>query len=123
MSEPSSARRIFSLSEARDLLPRVKALTAVAVEHAEHLTAEFEATSLDAGLAADDGERARIGEELNQIVAHWAVQMGELGLEAKGPWLVDFDNGSGYYCWRHPEDAVLHFHGYDEGFAGRMKIV
>jgi len=25
------------------------------------------------------------------------------GLEVKGLWLVDFDNGSGYYCWRYPK--------------------
>ena len=46
-----------------------------------------------------------------------------MGLEAKGLWLVDFDNGEGYYCWQHPEASLSHYHGYEEGFAGRMKIV
>ena len=32
--------------------------------------------------------------------------------------LVDFDNGEGYYCWKWPEREVDHFHGYEEGFAG-----
>jgi hypothetical protein len=35
---------------------------------------------------------------------------------------VDFDNGDGYYCWSYPESAITHYHGYDEGFSGRMSI-
>jgi hypothetical protein len=48
--------------------------------------------------------------------------MEALGLEVKGLWLVDFDNGSGYYCWRWPEEDLAYFHGYDEGFDGRVRI-
>ena len=48
--------------------------------------------------------------------------MEALGLEVKGPWLVDFDCGSGLYCWRWPEVKLEYFHGYDEGFAGRVRI-
>jgi hypothetical protein len=48
--------------------------------------------------------------------------MEALGLEIKGLWLVDFDNGSGYYCWRWPEPALEYFHGYEAGFAGRARI-
>ncbi len=48
--------------------------------------------------------------------------MEALGVEVKGLWLVDFDNGSGYYCWRWPERELAFFHGYDEGFAGRTRI-
>ena len=40
----------------------------------------------------------------------------------KGLWLVDFDNGNGYYCWRWPEPELAYFHGYDEGFDGRVRI-
>ena len=53
----------------------------------------------------------------------WAEAVQDLGAEAKGLWLVDFDAGNGYYCWKHPEPTVSHYHGYDDGFAGRMKIV
>ena len=41
---------------------------------------------------------------------------------APSSWLVDFDNGEGYYCWKYPEDTVGHFHGYEDGFAGRISI-
>ena len=43
-----------------------------------------------------------------------------MGLEIKGLWLVDFDSGAGYYCWKYPESSLGHFHGYDEGFSGRV---
>ncbi len=48
--------------------------------------------------------------------------MRALGLEAKGLWLVDFDNGDGYYCWSYPEPAITHYHGYGDGFGGRISI-
>jgi hypothetical protein len=123
MSQPPADRRIFSLTDARHLLPTVKALTADAVHDAEELSAELEALGADSENQPPDEERERLNAELNQVVARWAGRIQELGLEAKGLWLVDFDNGHGYYCWKHPEETLLHFHGYDEGFAGRMKIV
>jgi hypothetical protein len=123
MSEPSSDRRIFSLADARKVLPTVKALTAAAVRDAEELAEELEALDTDPENPAADEERDRLNTRLNEVVARWANRIQALGLEAKGLWLVDFDNGPGYYCWKHPEEALLHFHGYDEGFAGRMKIV
>ena len=52
----------------------------------------------------------------------WARALVARGLEVKGLWLVDFDNGSGYYCWRHPEAVLQFFHSYEEGFGGRMRI-
>jgi len=135
MSEPSPERRIFSLDQARELLPRVKALTADAVHNVEALTAELEADGADVvsggangangahEVGEEDVPQSRLNKELEQVVAQWASRITELGLEAKGMWLVDFDAGSGYYCWRYPEDSVLHFHGYEDGFEGRMKIV
>jgi hypothetical protein len=35
---------------------------------------------------------------------------------------VDFDNGVGYYCWCYPEPGITHYHGYSDGFAGRVTI-
>ena len=52
------------------------------------------------------------------IVNGWADAVRALGVEVKGLWLVDFDNGEGYYCWRYPEDTIGHYHGYEDGFAG-----
>jgi hypothetical protein len=97
------ARRIFTLGEARELLPRVRELTADAVERFGRLPAELE-------------------DERRELVEEWARELEALGLEIKGLWLVDFDSGAGYYCWKYPEPALDHFHGYEEGFAGRLAL-
>lgn len=101
--EEKPARRIFTLDEARQLLPRVKELTSEAVERYGRLPGELE-------------------DERREVVEEWAGELEALGLEIKGLWLVDFDSGAGYYCWKHPEPALDHFHGYEEGFSGRLAL-
>jgi hypothetical protein len=112
----SSSRNIFSLQQARELLPRVKHVTAEAVRRAEELAAQLH------DVPEDDPEHATLSDALRQVVNTWADDVQSLGLEAKGLWLVDFDNGEGYYCWSYPEETVAHYHGYDDGFAGRTRI-
>ena len=114
---PQERRRIFSLDEARALLPEVKTVTAGAVRLVEDLTARLQKA------AETDSARASIESSIEDAIRDWSRAIGQLGLEAKGLWLVDFDNGQGYYCWCYPEDTVSHFHDYDGGFRGRMKIV
>jgi hypothetical protein len=112
-SEPSS---IFSLEQARALLPQVKHVTADAVRRAESLASQLH------GLPEDDPEHATLSAALREVVNGWVEQVQALGLEAKGLWLVDFDNGEGYYCWSYPEPTITHYHSYDAGFAGRITI-
>lgn len=109
-------RPIFSLFQARALLPQVKHLTADAVRRAESLASQLQ------GLVEDDPQHTLLAEALRDVVNGWADEVQRLGLEPKGLWLVDFDNGDGYYCWCYPEETIGHYHGYDEGFAGRMSI-
>lgn len=112
----SEDRPIFSLQQARDLLPQIKHLTADAVRRAESLASQLK------GLGEDDPTHRMLGDALRDVVNGWADEVRALGLEAKGMWLVDFDNGEGYYCWSYPEETVAHFHGYEDGFAGRIRI-
>ena len=114
---PQVTRRIFSLDEARALLPQVKTLTADAVRRVEDLSARMQKAQ------ETDSARASIEASIEEAIREWSLAIERLGLEAKGLWLVDFDNGQGYYCWCYPEDTVSHFHEYDGGFRGRMKIV
>jgi hypothetical protein len=109
--------RIFTYDEALALFPLVRDRTASAVQ-------ELEALASDSATRESESEEEH--EELEtasrEVVARWAAEIGELGCQVKGLWLVDWDAGDGYYCWRHPEPALAHFHGYDEGFAGRIPI-
>jgi regulator of sirC expression with transglutaminase-like and TPR domain len=101
----ASPKRTFTLEEARRLLPQVQEITAQAVGQYARLG------------AGDDAE-----EERQDIVRQWVGQIASLGAEIKGLWLVDFDAGAGYYCWKYPESALEYFHGYEEGFAGRLPL-
>ena len=94
----------------------MKHVTAEAVRRAEELAAQLH------GMPEHDPEHATLSDALRQVVNGWADDVQSLGLEAKGLWLVDFDNGEGYYCWSYPEETVAHYHGYDDGFAGRTRI-
>jgi hypothetical protein len=110
------SRPIFSLAQARELLPQLKLLTADAVIRAEAVSAELQQ------LSEADPAHGQLTSALREIVDNWAEAVRAMGLEAKGLWLVDFDNGEGYYCWKYPEAAIAHYHGYDDGFTGRIPI-
>ena len=101
--EKDPQRKIFTLDEARALLPRVKELTSDAVARFGQLPGDQE-------------------NERRAIVEGWVGELEALGCEIKGLWLVDFDSGGGYYCWKYPEPALDHFHGYEEGFSGRLAL-
>ena len=109
MNETQTEKRIFSYAEAKALLPRVQQLTLEAHQRVERL--------LSTG-----SQNAHTKEQAQSIVNAWATEMGSLGLDIKGLWLVDFDNGSGYYCWKHPESSLEYYHTYEEGFGGRVRI-
>lgn len=108
-------KRTFTYEEALEAFPEVRELTEEAVAK---VTAALDGKSFESTEAIPD----ELIAEYNSIVSEWTEEMTDRGLEVKGLWLVDFDSGSGYYCWRFPEAALDHFHGYDEGFGGRVKL-
>ncbi len=99
------SKKIFSYEDASALLPEVQRLTSEAIARADALD-----------------EATATGDDYQRIVQEWADAVMSLGIEVKGLWLIDFDNGSGYYCWKHPEESLQYFHGYEEGFGGRVKL-
>jgi hypothetical protein len=110
------SKRIFSYDEALSLFPMVRDLTAAAVRQIEALT-----TTVASREEMDD-RRDELEDERERIVGWWAQEVISLGCEVKGLWLVDWDSGDGYYCWRFPEQAIGFFHSYEEGFSGRLPI-
>jgi len=113
---PTASRRSWTLPAAREMLAEVRRRTELSVQEAEKLLQQR-----DAALEGSP-ERASLETTLRQVVSHWVRSMEALGVEVKGLWLIDFDNGEGYYCWRWPEGELAYFHGYDEGFSGRVRI-
>lgn len=116
MAKRRSGKRIFSYDEALSTFPVVRDLTTAAVRQVEALGA-------DLGNREElDARREELEEARERIVRAWAQEVSSIGCEVKGVWLVDWDSGDGYYCWRFPEQAIGFFHTYDEGFAGRIPI-
>ena len=117
MTEGSGGLRRFTLQEANTLLPSVRRVTDAAVSDVESLARRMHRAQ------QGSAHYSRLDEALQERIAQWALEIEALGGAVKGLWLVDFDNGDGYYCWQHPEPEITHYHGYTDGFAGRMKIV
>lgn len=113
MSESTQA---YSYSEALEALPPVRAATESAIAQIEALTNRIQ--------SRDELEKRQdeLTAAVDRIVETWAERVQEHGGEAKGLWLVDWDSGGGYYCWRFPEGTIGYFHSYEEGFAGRVPI-
>ncbi|WP_257306547.1 DUF2203 domain-containing protein [Geothrix campi] len=108
--------RIFTLDEARALLPQVKAVTepvyTLAASLAEELTQAEE--------AKDEARAEQLRDRLQTLVQTWQQSMQDLEADVKGLWLVDFDSGDGYWCWAYPEESLDHWHSYEGGFRSRM---
>ncbi len=113
---PCGESRIFSLSEARSLFPLVSRVTEAAHAELEPVRKTLET------LLPTDPRLPAVEKTYEEIVKRWVGKMERLGLVVKGLWLVDFDTGDGYLCWKFPELRLAHYHGYDEGFAGRRPL-
>lgn len=110
-------KKTFTLVEAEYLLPLVYKLTEDYSKKVKKLINQLEA------FPSKQSERAIEVETLiNSLIEQWQNKIERLGAKPKGLWLADFDNGSGYYCWKFPETKIQFFHGYSEGFSGRKTI-
>jgi hypothetical protein len=131
------ARRYFTPSEANELLAEVRPLAESLVQHREgmRLAAERRAR-LTARIAGNGGdldpqEPSELDEQFQrqlQAVTQAAEQLERLGVLVKDldHGLVDFpalhEGEEVLLCWQVGEDEVAHWHGVDEGFAGRKPL-
>lgn len=97
------------------LLPEIIRMTEAAIERATDLLGR---PPIEEPFEVEEGKI----EDLRNLLRDWTAGVLDLGVEVKGLWLVDFDSGSGYYCWRYPEPALEYFHTYEEGFGGRVAL-
>ncbi|MEE8482153.1 MAG: DUF2203 family protein [Acidiferrobacterales bacterium] len=108
--------RVFSLTEAKTLFPMVRHITQTAYAELEPVRKNLD------GLLPTDTQLPQVEMQYETIVKRWVGKMGRLGLVVKGLWLVDFDTGDGYLCWKFPELRLAYYHCYDEGFANRRPL-
>lgn len=123
--------RYFSLAEAEALLPElekiyreVSAISSKAQKKAEEIKRLEEDPKNVADAAIARAQLRQLGTALNA----WLQKVLDLGAIPKGlePALVDFphrlDGREVYLCWRQGEKRIAHYHGLDEGFAGRKPL-
>lgn len=113
---PCDDPRMFTLAEAHALFPLVRRITEAAYRELEPVRRKLEA------MVPANPRMQEVEREYEGIVKAWVGKMERLGLVVKGLWLVDFDTGDGYLCWKFPELKLGHYHGYHEGFSGRRPL-
>ncbi len=108
--------RIFTLKEANDLLPVIRKITKDALGKFLLLEQKLKHTE-------ENSEKWKQTEmEISILLNRWGEKITRLGCHPKGIWLVDFDNGKGFYCWRYDEESIEYRHSYQEGFSSRIPI-
>lgn len=108
--------RMFTLAEARELFPLVHRITAESFDELQPVKQRLR------NMLSTDPRIVKVEKEYEEIVKRWVSKMERLGLVVKGLWLVDFDTGDGYLCWKYPELQINHYHDYTAGFAGRRDL-
>ncbi len=110
-----SNKKIWTLKDAKKVFPIIYRLTETAYKKVEELKQKMNSI-------IPENELEEIEEQISKEIQLWILQMMEIGVEVKGLWLIDFDNGSGYYCWIYDEKDIFYEHDYYSGFAGRRLI-
>ncbi len=108
-------KKLFTLPEARALLPIVRRMTMQAEEKVRELGNRY-------SYLKDPEKKTAIETEIRDCIGEWQAKLVRLGLQSKGLWLVDFDNGDGFWCWQFPEPDIQFTHGYHEGFRQRREL-
>lgn len=131
------APRYFTPDEANEALGTVRPLTEELVAHRRALgAAQARRVNLAERIAGNGGgiQPSELGEATEELereaaeVARCVHEITELGAQVKDleRGLVDFPALRGdeevLLCWELGEDEVGHWHGADEGFAGRRTL-
>jgi hypothetical protein len=137
MDDDERQARIFTLQEARDLLPMVRILFARLKQ------AHVAAAAVSAKLEELERQRTRANtltlarplrerrEELGEQVERLREIIGQieaLGVDIKSldPALIDFpslrDGRVVYLCWQEGEETIAYWHELHTGFAGRRPL-
>lgn len=110
-------RSVFSLEEARELLPIVFRITKFYNLKVDELVHRLESIP-----ANNEATIAALEEQINSYIQEWQTKVHKLGVMPKGLWIADFDAGDGYYCWKFPERSIEFWHRYEDGYSKRVSV-
>lgn len=123
--------RYFSKSEAEALIPRLEGvfaeIAAIMARGEAKAQAAGELESSGRDLVALEIEKSQLRGLASEVEAKLASII-ELGASPKGlsPALVDFpsriEGREAYLCWKLGDKKITHWHGLEEGFAGRKPL-
>jgi hypothetical protein len=130
---------VFTLEAVNALVPRLRVLMGAQMSRRSEIERRLKQLSELLGKTPetiemderDPTEVRDVKRDLLQRVEAYQRAWGEIedmGAVLKDPHagLVDFyghvDGRAVWLCWRYGEDAVTHYHGLEEGFAGRKPI-
>ena len=114
---PFDEERIFTLSEARALMPLVVKITTAAHKRLEPLR-----TQLQTAISTNGDSDSSVEEAYRKVVQEWIEKLQRLGVTASDLWVVHFDTGDGHICWRFPELRLASFHLYEDCENGRRSL-
>ena len=108
---------VMSITEVNQRIQIVLRFTKPLSQKVEQLINQLEAFGPEQRQKTD-----QIESEVEALIESWNAKVRKMGGIPKGMWLVDFDCGDGYFCWKYPEPEVLHWHEYKSGFPGRISL-
>ena len=114
---PFNEERVFTLSEARALMPLIIKITTAAHKKLEPLRRQLRTT-----IVTDDEVARGLEQAYRKVVQDWIDKLQRLGVTASNLWVVHFDTGDGHLCWRYPELRLASFHLYGDCENGRRSI-
>lgn len=110
-------RSVFSLEEARELLPIVFRITKFYNQKVDELVLRLESIP-----ANNEATIATHEDQINSYIQEWQNKVHKLGVMPKGLWIADFDAGDGYFCWKYPERSIDYWHRYEDGYSKRVSV-
>lgn len=135
----ASKKRLFTVEEANQRLPLVRAIVTDIVklyedvhDRRDRLNRVRHSSSGHKTPSLYSEEVQQIEDELEKDIARleeFANELEELGVELKDPvmGLIDFrslfEGREVYLCWRLGEDDIAHWHELEAGFQGRQSLL
>ena len=135
MDKTPRIQKIFTIDEARALLPLIAPEVEDLVSIFRKIRSEIEQTAGQTGLEVDSPDlaghleaRGVVGRLFEQVRSS-LERIHDKGCIVNGPeaGLVDFpclyNNEIVFLCWKHGEPTISHWHRIPDGFAGRRPLL